>query len=161
MPSPRYSTATDPKRGAGKKRLPSDWVSQRSIGEARLAGSYANITTGPALIELEQALVAQLRALCIPSVDASTITGRQRRFMRFCGQVSRYIFDCSERGRPRFAGIHDMSRPSPDLRNWAIFERSDSRGFAQGPTGSSSGADQDLRAALDLLNIELAQWLGP
>ena len=67
---------------------------------------------------------SQLATLGFPRLDRSAISGNSEAHFDLCQAISRHILVCRGGNDPQFAGIAYRSRPSPEILNYAIFERS-------------------------------------
>lgn len=146
-----------PRPGEPTKALPREWLAKRCLGTAYLDGEYADLTTSRAFAALERSLPAAMRTHRITKIDVSIITSRRKNHMAFTRDASRHIYTCAQPAAEHpFAGIHYLSRPAPENRNWAIFERTTSRGFTPRGSRPISPDDPDLLRALSVLNLTLA-----
>jgi hypothetical protein len=136
------------------------WLEVRCIGEAAVRGSFAEIGHSESLARLHEKLAPRLVHYGIQDLDASAIRlGAPRRLTQ---EISRFVFEQTTRGRRRaFDGISYLSRLGDDLRNWAIFEpigRERVAALLADIRSARIGARHpELRAALELLGIELAE----
>lgn len=100
--------------------VPTEWVEQRCVGKAALAGAYADVGHHESLTELRTALAARVVHYGLPDLDAAAVRLTAPR--AFTQEVSRFVFDQSAAGARRWNGISYLSKHGDDLQNWAIFE---------------------------------------
>jgi RES domain len=116
--------------------VPVEWLTDRAIGEATLAGEFAQVGATRSLVYLRDRLAQDL--------DASAI---RRHIPRSTTQaIGRLVFHCA-----RFAGVQYESRLGDDIHNWAVFEPADVSGTSE-PVAED---DPDLALALALLGLRL------
>jgi hypothetical protein len=97
------------------------WLENRMIGEASVAGSFADVGHSESLAELRRDLAGRLIHYNLPDLDGSAIRLKAPR--RLTQEISRYVYEqTTEAGQRACAGISYLSRLGDELRNWAIFE---------------------------------------
>jgi hypothetical protein len=136
--------------------VPASWLEHRAIGEATLAGAYADVGHVRSLTYLRAAMAARLIHHGIGDLDGAAIRLSAPR--PFTQEISNHIYKLSmPDGAPRFAGIEYESRFGDNYRNWAVFERP-----AQDPIGEARvypvrSGDPSFRAALAVLGLRLEE----
>jgi hypothetical protein len=94
--------------------VPSDWCEPRMMGEATVAGTYADIYGASWVSHLRHELASDCVALGIKDLDDSVLQqGEPRRLTQLAS------LKVNEAG---LDGIYYRSRYGHDLENWALFE---------------------------------------
>lgn len=101
-------------------RVALSWLQTRRIGTARLIGEFCDIGHSASIVHLRAALAARLSNYGLDDLDAGDIRLRVPR--AFTQEISRYIFEQADQGRPAYAGVRYGSRLGDELTDWAIFE---------------------------------------
>jgi hypothetical protein len=101
-------------------RVALTWLQNRRIGSGRLIGEFCDIGHSASIVHLRAALAARLSDYGLEDLDAGDIRLRAPR--AFTQEISRYIFEQTDRGQPTYAGIRYGSRLGDELSNWTIFE---------------------------------------
>lgn len=126
--------------------VPSDWCEPRLMGEAIVAGSYADIYNAGWVAHLRKVLAADCIVLGLEDLDGAVLQqGTQRRLTQL---ASLTVNDAG------LDGIYYRSRYGHDLENWALFEpfliKSRKAPVAIRPD------DVDLQMACKLLGLRIA-----
>ena len=101
--------------------VPKAWRSPRMIGEAMLAGEFADVGHSRSLGYMRSRLAPDLAAYGLDDLDASTIRLQAPR--RLTQRISRLVYECSTAtGKRAYTGIYYRSRLGDEFENWAIFE---------------------------------------
>jgi hypothetical protein len=143
--------------------LDAAWLDVRRIGEATVAGRFAEIGHSASLAELERALGARLAHYGIADLDASAIRLTVPR--RFTQEISRYVYEqTAARGRRAFDGIAYLSKLGDEFWNWALFEpigpSAPRRFLTEVRVAKISPEGAAFRRALELLDIRLVPRRG-
>jgi hypothetical protein len=138
--------------------VPASWLRSRRIGEASIAGTFADVGHSASLARIRRQLGVRLARYRLPDLDGSAIRLRAPR--RLTQEISRWVYEqTAADGRRAFAGIAYLSRLGDELRNWAIFEPASAREARVLPRDVRvhriRADDPDLRRALELLGLEL------
>lgn len=139
----------DDEPGSEPGGVSSTWLVGRTIGHARVEGTYAEVAHTRSLFYFRQMMAPQLVEYRVPVLDAAAI--RQQAPRELTQEISRHVFDCEI---PRFDGIAYLSRFGDDLRNWALFEELRLVDETQAPITRD---DPDLVAALDRLGLVMVE----
>ena len=101
--------------------VPEGWRAPRMIGEAMLAGEFADVAHSRSLGYMRAWLAPDLAAYGLDDLDASTIRLQAPRTLT--QRISRLVYECSTAtGERAYAGIYYRSRLGDEFENWAIFE---------------------------------------
>jgi len=162
-PDPHVAAALREIEGDDAAPLPpgalhASWLENRLIGEATVAGSFADVGHSESLAELRRDLGARLVHYHLPDLDGAAIRLKAPR--QLTQEVSRYVYEqTTEAGQRAFAGISYLSRLGDELRNWAVFEpgtESEALATARDPKVSAiTPDDPDLLRALQIHGLEL------
>jgi hypothetical protein len=138
--------------------LDASWLARRRLGEATVAGRFADVGHSASLAQIRRDLAGRVVHYGLPDLDASTIRLAAPR--RFTQEVSRYVYERTARGgRRAFDGISYLSRLGDEFRNWAIFEpatEAAARAVARRPAVREIAPDDpDLRRALEIHGVRL------
>jgi hypothetical protein len=131
-------------------QVPRSWLVTRRIGRAIVSGRFADVGHSTSLAALRLEMAARLVHYDIPDLDASAIRRAVPR--RLTQEISRRIFELSDAGRRRFAGIVYRSRLGDEFQNCAIFEPAD---LQSSIPENVLETDADLMTALGRLGLEL------
>jgi hypothetical protein len=101
-------------------RVALSWLQNRRIGTGRLIGEFCDVGHSASIVHLRAAFAARLSEYGLDDLDAGEVRLRVPR--AFTQEISRYIFEQTDEGRPAYAGIRYGSRLGDELTNWAIFE---------------------------------------
>jgi hypothetical protein len=93
--------------------IPSDWFSTRTMGMAKLNGSFADICSAEWIRRIRLRMMPFLPAFGLEEFDASTIQSGQREVTQM---ISRFVYESGA------DGIVYPSKHGHDFKNWAIFE---------------------------------------
>jgi len=108
--------------------LPAGWRARHIVGEGLTDGvTRPLVAVGKArsLATLRAALAPLAARLGITDIDAGVIRlDWSAEVRRLTQAMSRFIYELTMRGAPRYAGIMHLSRYADDVANCAIFERS-------------------------------------
>jgi hypothetical protein len=136
--------------------VPAAWLETRAIGEAALAGIYADVGDVRSLTYLRAVMAARLVHYDVRDLDAAAIRLSAPR--RFTQEISNHIYRLSlPDGTPRFAGLEYESRLGDNYQNWAIFERPDQWPVTDSTIWPIRRDDPGLHAALAALGLTLAK----
>lgn len=132
--------------------VPRTWVESRLIGQARLAGRFADVGDVGSLASLRGMMAGRALYYGLQDIDAAAIRLSAPR--GFTQEISRVVYASND---PTFGGISYLSRFGDGLTNWAIFEPGPE---VEPPVTSMcaeeiSAHDPDLVQALDLLGVRL------
>jgi hypothetical protein len=138
--------------------LDAAWLDVRRIGEAAVAGRFAEIGHSESLAELERALGGRLAHYRLANLDASAIRVTAPR--RFTQEISRYVYELTAaRKRRAFDGIAYLSKLGDEFWNWALFEpigpSAPRRFLSEIRVSKIAPSNAAFREALDLLGIRL------
>lgn len=124
--------------------VPLEWFSLRTIGVAKLNGTFAEICSAEWISRLQLRMTPHLRRFGLKDFDASTIQSSENR--EITQMISRFVYESGA------DGIAYPSKHGHDLKNWAIFEP-----FRIQIKGSEplTVDDPDLLKCLSLLHLKI------
>jgi hypothetical protein len=124
--------------------VPLEWFSVRTIGVARLTGTFAEVCSAEWISRLQVKMISHLASFGIEDFDASTIQSSSKR--EVTQMISRFVYE---------SGVDGIAYPSKyghDLKNWAIFEPFKIQTQDPEPLAMN---DPDLMKCLTLLHLKL------
>lgn len=124
--------------------VPLEWLSLRTIGVARLNGTFAEVCSAEWISRLQVKMTPHLASFGLKNFDASTIQSSSKR--EVTQMISRFVYESGA------DGIAYPSKYGHDLKNWAIFEPF--RIQIQDPEPITMD-DPDLMKSLTLLHLKL------
>ena len=133
--------------------VPRKWLARRVIGQATLAGRFADVGHSRSLRYLARQLAALALHFGLDELDAAAIRLRVPR--GFTQAISRCVYECATDGAAQFAGIRYLSRLGDELVNWAVFERTEQNAIGGQAAASLESDDRDVRSALEHLGLRL------
>ena len=137
--------------------LDASWLARRRVGEASVAGRFADIGHSESLARLRADLAKRLAQHGLRDLDAAAIRLRAPR--RITQEISRYVYSQSDASGRRFDGIAYRSRLGDEFRLWAIFEpttQAKARALLRAyRTRAVSRDDPDLVRALEIHGLSL------
>lgn len=137
--------------------LDASWLARRRVGEARIAGRFADIGHSESLARLRADLGKRAAHHGLLDLDAAAIRLRAPR--RFSQEISRYVYAQTGKAGRRFAGIAYVSRLGDELRLWALFEPATPREASAAVRAKKARAlarnDPDLARALEIHGLSL------
>lgn len=140
--------------------LPASWLEARRLGEAVVAGNFADVGHSESLARLRRDLAGRIVHHGLVDLDAAAIRLAAPR--RFTQEVSRFVYEqTAPSGRRAFDGISYLSRLGDEFRNWALFEPSteaEARRIVRRAAVSPIVADDlDLVRALEIHGLVLVR----
>lgn len=124
--------------------VPLEWFSVRTIGVARLNGTFAEVCSVGWISRLQVKMAPHLASFGLKDLDASTIQSSSKR--EVTQMISRFIYNSGA------DGIAYPSKYGHDLKNWAIFEPFKIQVKDPEPLTMD---DPDLMKCLSLLHLKL------
>lgn len=166
-PDPHVRDALEAIRGDDPRALPPgsldvSWLARRRMGEATVAGRFADIGHSESLAKLRADLGRHVVQYGLVDLDGAAIRLRAPR--RFTQVISRHVYAHREPKGRRFTGIAYTSRLGDEFRLWAIFEPAAPRAAAALLRAKQSKAlarkDPDFRRALEIHGLTLVDPVG-
>ncbi len=97
--------------------VPSSWLLPRTAGQARMTGSFVDVSTAETVAVLRPVFASQAAAVGLTDLDAAALKLRAPRTLT--QQMSGWLY----RLRPPPDGVRFGSRHDDRMRMWAIFEQ--------------------------------------
>jgi len=124
--------------------VPLEWFSLRTIGVAKLNGTFVEVCGAEWISRLQAKMAPHLARFGLKDFDASTVQSSSIR--EVTQMVSRFVYESAA------DGIAYPSKYGHDLKNWAIFEPFKIQ--VQDPEPLTTD-DPDLLKCLTLLHLKL------
>jgi hypothetical protein len=138
-------------------RLPVGWRARHLLGKGLTDGvNEPLVAVGRArsLAALRLALADVAERLGVADIDAGVIRlDLSVEFLQFTQTISRFIYERTRRGIPRYAGILYLSQHADDVVNCAVFERGEAFPVTHLERSAIEIDDEDFLKACELHGV--------